>query len=107
MFGFVVRRLGAMVVMLFLLSIVTFGMYAVLPSDPAALTCGKSCSPQVIEANRVRLGLDKPLVEQYTTLCQRHLRRAHVRQRHADVRMSRALFWLFVQPWRGRQEFGA
>jgi len=56
-----------MVIMLFLLSIVTFGMYAVLPSDPAALTCGKSCSPQVIEANRIRLGLDKPLVEQYTT----------------------------------------
>jgi peptide/nickel transport system permease protein len=66
-FGFVVRRFIAMIVMLFALSVVTFGMYAVLPADPAALTCGKSCSPQVIEANRVRLGLDKPLVEQYTT----------------------------------------
>jgi peptide/nickel transport system permease protein len=65
--GFVVRRLIAMVLMLFALSVVTFLMFAVLPSDPAALTCGKSCSPQVIEANRIRLGLDKPLVEQYTT----------------------------------------
>jgi peptide/nickel transport system permease protein len=66
LFAFVVRRSIAMVVMLFLLSIVTFLMFSVVPADPAALTCGKSCSPQVIEANRVRMGLDKPLVEQYT-----------------------------------------
>jgi peptide/nickel transport system permease protein len=29
------------------------------------LTCGKACSPQVIEANRIRLGLDMPLWQQY------------------------------------------
>lgn len=66
MTAFIIRRTIAMVVMLFVLSIVTFLMFAVIPTDPAALTCGKSCSPQVIEANRVRMGLDKPLTEQYT-----------------------------------------
>jgi peptide/nickel transport system permease protein len=66
LFAFVVRRFIAMLVMLVLLSITTFLMFSVLPADPAALTCGKSCSPQVIEANRVRMGLDKPLVEQYS-----------------------------------------
>ena len=36
-----------------------------LPADPAALTCGKNCKPDIIAANRIRLGYDKPLIEQY------------------------------------------
>jgi len=48
-----------------LLSMLVFLLFNAVPADPAALTCGKSCTPQVIEANRDRLGLDKPLTEQY------------------------------------------
>ena len=65
MVGYVVRRLVAMVVTLVALSMIVFLIFNVLPTDPARLTCGKSCSPQIIEANRHRLGLDKPLVAQY------------------------------------------
>jgi peptide/nickel transport system permease protein len=54
-----------MVLMLIALSIITFLIFNALPADPARLTCGKACSPSVIEANRTRLGLDKPLVNQY------------------------------------------
>jgi peptide/nickel transport system permease protein len=54
-----------MVLMLIALSMITFLIFNALPADPARLTCGKACSPQVIEANRHRLGLDKPLVNQY------------------------------------------
>jgi peptide/nickel transport system permease protein len=42
-----------------------FMIFAVLPMDPAALTCGKACSPVVIEGNRHRLGLDVPVQVQY------------------------------------------
>jgi peptide/nickel transport system permease protein len=42
-----------------------FGIFAVLPIDPAALTCGKTCTPPIIEANRHRLGLDVPVQVQY------------------------------------------
>jgi peptide/nickel transport system permease protein len=42
-----------------------FGIFAVLPIDPAALTCGKTCTPAIIEANRHRLGLDVPVQVQY------------------------------------------
>ena len=66
MIPFIVRRLIAMVAMLFALSIVTFFMFAVIPADPARLTCGKACTPQTIEANRQRLGLDEALVTQYS-----------------------------------------
>ena len=65
MVGYVVRRLVAMVVTLVALSMIVFLIFNALPTDPARLTCGKSCSPQIIEANRHRLGLDKPLVTQY------------------------------------------
>ena len=64
--AYIVRRLIAMVLMLIALSMIVFLIFNALPADPARLTCGKSCSPAIIEANRHRLGLDKPLVEQYT-----------------------------------------
>ena len=64
--AYIVRRLIAMVLMLIALSMITFLLFNALPADPARLTCGKACTPQVIEANRHRLGLDKPLWEQYT-----------------------------------------
>lgn len=46
-------------------SAVVFMIFAILPFDPAALTCGQRCTEQIVEANRIRLGLDKPLYEQY------------------------------------------
>jgi peptide/nickel transport system permease protein len=64
--AYIIRRLVAMVLMLIALSMIVFLIFNALPADPARLTCGKACTPQVIEANRHRLGLDKPLVNQYT-----------------------------------------
>lgn len=54
-----------MILMLTILSIVTFLLFNAVPTDPARLTCGKTCTPEIIEANRVRLGLDQPLPVQY------------------------------------------
>ena len=66
MVTYILRRLVAMVLTLVVLSMIVFLIFDALPADPARLTCGKSCSPAIIEANRHRLGLDKPLVDQYT-----------------------------------------
>jgi peptide/nickel transport system permease protein len=63
--AYIVRRLIAMVLMLIALSMIVFLIFNALPADPARLTCGKSCSPQIIAANRHRLGLDQPLATQY------------------------------------------
>jgi peptide/nickel transport system permease protein len=65
MWTYVVRRIVAMVGLLVALSIAVFLMFTALPTNPAALTCGKTCTPQVVHANEVRLGYDKPLAEQY------------------------------------------
>jgi len=65
MFRYIVRRVFTMFGLLAAVSVITFLLFNALPSDPAALTCGKSCTPEVNEKNRERLGYDKPIIEQY------------------------------------------
>lgn len=65
MSAYVVRRVLSMLLLLLLLSLVVFILFSILPTDPARLTCGKSCTPEIIEANRHRLGLDLPVMQQY------------------------------------------
>ena len=65
MFAYVVRRVFVGVIMLVLMSMVTYLLFFAAPSDPARFTCGKNCSPQLIEQNRKALGYDKPVTAQY------------------------------------------
>ena len=65
MLKYLIRRVSATLLVLTLVSMSVFVIFAVLPMDPAALTCGKACSPVVIEGNRHRLGLDVPVQVQY------------------------------------------
>lgn len=62
---FIARRGFFALLTILLVSVVVYGVFSLLPFDPAALTCGQKCTPVVIEANRVKLGFDKPLWEQY------------------------------------------
>src|SRR5580658_2256683 len=45
--------------------IVTFLLTRALPGDPAAYFAGPAATPQAIQEVRVKLGLDKPLIEQF------------------------------------------
>lgn len=65
MTGYVARRLMFTVVILLLVSMAVYAIFAFLPFDPAALTCGKNCRPGLIAQNRIRLGFDKPIYLQY------------------------------------------
>ncbi len=65
MVAYTIRRLLLMVALLFALTAAVFFLFNMLPGDPARLTCGKACSPSVIEANRHRLGYDQPILTQY------------------------------------------
>ncbi len=65
MLGYIVRRVLLMFTLLFFLSVAVFVLFNLLPGDPARLTCGRACTPEVIEANRRRLGYDEPVVTQY------------------------------------------
>jgi peptide/nickel transport system permease protein len=62
---FLLGRSVSLLVLLFLVSVVTFLLFFAGPSDPARAMCGKSCTPERIEKTRIGLGLDRPVVVQY------------------------------------------
>jgi glutathione transport system permease protein len=55
------RRLGALVVTVVIVSITTFFAMRLVPGDPARLVAGSEASPEVVAALRLELGLDQPL----------------------------------------------
>ncbi|MGV9564352.1 ABC transporter permease [Streptomyces sp. NPDC003480] len=67
MLRFLIRRTLGAVVILFLLSIVTFLLFFGMPRDPGLLMCGKTCTPANLANIHHVLGLDKPIPEQYLT----------------------------------------
>ena len=62
---YVLRRLVMAVFVLVSVSILTFFIARVVPSDPAAAWVGPHPTHEQIENARVMLGLDRPLYEQY------------------------------------------
>ena len=77
------QRVLLMILMLFLVTVAVFILFAIIPADPARLTCGKACTAEIIEANRVRLGLDQDLCNAVLDLVQGPVRRSDLRRRHA------------------------
>lgn len=62
---YLIRRSVAVVLMLIVISMITFALFYVVPTNPAVLSCGKGCTPEVIAATEHKMGLDQPLVVQY------------------------------------------
>jgi peptide/nickel transport system permease protein len=64
--SYIIRRLLWVIVLLFVVSAVTFVIFYELPSaDPAVLRAGKQPTPELIASIRHTYGLDKPVYEQY------------------------------------------
>jgi peptide/nickel transport system permease protein len=62
---FLLRRFTALIVLLLIISVVTFALFTIGPSDPARLTCKRGCTEQTMKDNRAALGLDEPVVTRY------------------------------------------
>ncbi len=66
MFIFIVRRLIWMVVLLLVISFMTFLIFYLLPAaDPALLRAGRNPTPELVASIRSNLGLDQPWYVQY------------------------------------------
>jgi peptide/nickel transport system permease protein len=66
MLAFIARRLLWSALLVLVVSFITFVVFMVLPSaDPALLRAGRNPSPEVVQAIRENLGLDKPWYAQY------------------------------------------
>ncbi len=64
---FILRRLFLLVFMLLGVTVLTFFLSRVIPGDPAQMMAGLRASREQVENMRVRLGLDRPLSEQFTS----------------------------------------
>ncbi|ONI84404.1 peptide ABC transporter permease [Actinosynnema sp. ALI-1.44] len=62
---FVAGRFAGMVLVLLIVSFITFVVFYVLPSEPAQLACGRPCSPQALELAREFMGYNVPWYQQY------------------------------------------
>lgn len=63
--SFLLRRLGQGVIVLIGVSIITFLLLYVIPSDPASLIAGRAANPDTLARINAQLGLDQPLWMRY------------------------------------------
>lgn len=62
---YILRRFILLVITVILVSIITFGVFQILPGDPVRTMLGTEADAAQIENLRSELGLDRPLYEQY------------------------------------------
>ncbi|QSB08839.1 ABC transporter permease [Lysinibacillus fusiformis] len=62
---YILRRIILLITTILLVSIITFGVFQILPGDPVRTMLGTEADPTQIENLRSELGLDRPLYEQY------------------------------------------
>lgn len=63
--SYLVRRLLATIPVLIGVATLVFSLLHLVPGDPAVSMLGESAAPEDVTALRERLGLDRPLLEQY------------------------------------------
>ncbi len=64
---FIVRRLISLVFVSIGITLITFTVSHIVPSDPARLALGARAQPEAVQKMREKMGLDRPLPEQYLT----------------------------------------
>lgn len=62
---FILQRLVQLIPVLFLVSVVVFILFRMVPGDPAILELGDDPEPEVLSALRHQMRLDRPLYEQF------------------------------------------
>lgn len=74
MFSYLVRRLLSTIPVLAIVGVFVFSLLQLTPGDPAAVLAGDYATPEQVAAIRAQLGLDQPVLTQFTTWAGRILR---------------------------------
>lgn len=64
-FGYIARRLLATIPVMGVVAIVVFSLLRLTTGDPAAIIAGDSATSQDVADIRTKLGLDRPIVQQF------------------------------------------
>ncbi len=66
MLTFILRRIAALIPLMFIVSLFVFGLILIVPGDAATtLAGGEDATPERIDLVRDQLGLDRPFLSQY------------------------------------------
>ena len=65
MIGFLARRLLATIPVMAIVAVLAFSMLRLTPGDPASIIAGAAATSADIAGIRDKLGLDRPIVEQF------------------------------------------
>lgn len=65
MYRYILKRLVQLIPVMLGVTFLVFFILELTPGDPAELVAGVTATPEQIEATRVRLGLDQPLLTRY------------------------------------------
>ena len=71
MFAYVIGRLLATIPVMTVVAVFVFFLLRIAPGDPAAIIAGDDATTQDIENIRAKLGLDRPMLEQFAVWCWR------------------------------------
>lgn len=74
MLQMILRRLAFLIPLMFLVSILVFGLLLIVPGDPVSVILGDRATPEQIAATRDQLGLDDPVLVRYGRWLGRALR---------------------------------
>jgi peptide/nickel transport system permease protein len=74
MFSYLLRRLLATIPVLVIVGVLVFSLLQLTPGDPAAVLAGDYATPEQVAAIRAQLGLDQPVLTQFTNWAGRILR---------------------------------
>ncbi len=67
MLSYIIRRLFGVIPVMLVVGIFVFSLLHLAPGDPAAIIAGDNATAENIAKIRANLGLDRPLLEQFTT----------------------------------------
>jgi len=67
MWAYIAKRLLLAIPVVFGVAFVVFAMVRVVPGDPAQIIAGETATEEFVEAIRMDLGLDRPLLEQFAS----------------------------------------
>jgi len=65
--NFILKRILSLIPVLFVVSVVVFLLVHITPGDPASVMLGPEASPQEVAELQEKLGLNRPILEQYVT----------------------------------------
>jgi peptide/nickel transport system permease protein len=63
--AYFLRRLGAIIIVMMIVTLAVFGITMVLPGNAALMILGEHATPESLAAMERQLGLDRPMVTQY------------------------------------------